>query len=101
MALPAKSTVEWYAKSLGKVLQIGDVGEIYKQMQAALLVWLQAAEAEKQAAAAPPPAPEPQGMTEQQFIEQREQMLATEREIKLLAMATRISDDQTRRMMES
>lgn len=98
MPLPEKSTVEWYAKSLGKVLKVGDVKDMTKRMQASLLAWVEAAQ---RAAAAPAPEPEPQGMTEEQFIAEREKILSTEREIKLLAMATRMADDQTRRNMES
>lgn len=103
MPLPEKSTVEWYAKSLGKVLKVGDVEDITKRMQVSLLAWVQSAEAAQRdaAAAAAAPAPEPQGMTEEQFIAERESILSTEREIKLLAMATRLADDQTRRNIES
>lgn len=101
MPLPEKSTVEWYAKSLGKVLKVGGVEDITKRMQASLLAWVESAEAAQRAAAAPEPEPEPEGMTEEQFIIEKNKILATEREIKLLAMATRMADDQTRRNMES
>lgn len=91
--------MEWYAKSLGKSLGLGDTDAIKARMEAALLEWVKSEEAKRQPA--PAPEPEPQGMTEEQFLAQREQMLSTEREIKLLAMATRMADDQTRRSMES
>lgn len=93
--------MEWYAKSLGKSLGLGDAEDIKTRMETALLDWVKSEEAKRQPAPAPEPEPEPQGMTEEQFLAQREQMLSTEREIKLLAMATRMADNQTRRNMES
>lgn len=88
LALPAKSTVEWYAKSLGKSLSLGDTEDIKKRMDAALVAWVES------------PAPATQGMTQEQFLAQREEMLVTEREIELLAIATRMADQQTRRNIE-
>lgn len=100
MALPAKSTVEWYAKSLGKSLGLGDTDDIKKRMEAALMAWVESEKAKRQPAPAPAPAPASQGMTQEQFLAQKEEMLSTEREIELLAMATRMADQQTRRNME-
>lgn len=91
--------MEWYAKSLGKSLGLGNAEDIKTRMETALLDWAKSEEAKRQPA--PEPEPEPQGMTQEQFLAQREQMLSTEREIELLAMATRMADKQTRRNMES
>lgn len=92
--------MEWYAKSLGKSLSLGDTEDIKKRMDAALVAWVASEEAKRQPPPAPAPAPATQGMTQEQFLAQREEMLATEREIELLEIATRMADQQTRRNIE-
>lgn len=70
-----------------------------KRMQASLEVWVESLRPKQ--TPEPEPSPEQNGMAEEQFIAQRNRMLSDEREIKLLAMATRMAGDQTRRNMES